>query len=98
MTATLHVLTGSTKPVARLADRSAAQDSGTGMVWREVDSAPLGQSVLLWAYGWRYPFPGRRVGDFGKVVLDNLKDGYETYATHWSVMPDGPLDRNSESD
>lgn len=63
-------------------------------MWKEIESAPLGKMVLLWAPIWRHPFPGQRNGDDGAVYVDTCEPeakGWQTFATHWVEFPDKPI-------
>jgi hypothetical protein len=64
------------------------------MKWLPIDEAPLGQTVLLWQRAWRAPFPGKRIGDMGRVVVDTCEmkaQGYETFCEMFAYI-DAPTD------
>jgi hypothetical protein len=54
--------------------------------WVKIDDAPLGEMGLLWHPLWRNTFPGCRIGDHGKVMVDTCEyeaRGREDFAHYW---------------
>jgi len=64
------------------------------MDWQPIETAKLGEKVLLWHRSWRCPFPGTPNGDAGAVYVDTCETqarGWQTYASHWApiILPVG---------
>lgn len=62
--------------------------------WQPIETAKLGEMVLLYSRGWRHPFPGCRNGDLGKCWVDTCEPeakGWQTHADWWMPFPELPL-------
>lgn len=73
--------------------------------WQGIETAKLGEKVLVWHAGWRCPFPGTPNGDFGAVYVDTCEveaRGWQTFASHWMpfarLPSSSPLPIRSEID
>ena len=67
------------------------------MEWQPIETAPLGEMVLLWDQVWRHAFPGQRngkaMGYYAPVYVDTCETeakGWQPIASHWMPLPKPP--------
>lgn len=63
--------------------------------WEPIESATLGETVLLWARGWRHPYIGVPNGSSGECWIDgvpNASKGWQTFAHFWMPLPSPPTE------
>lgn len=57
------------------------------MDWQEIETAPYGDTLLLFVPGTGVTVGHLSTGDF---VIDVLNECRETYASHWMPLPEAP--------
>ena len=82
--------TGGPAPSQRPAESGNGPSAG---VWLPVETAPIGDYILIWGGAWRHPFVGRYFGRDWWVFVDNADTNAtqsEYVATHWMPLPEPP--------
>lgn len=61
------------------------------MDWQPIETAPIGEVVLLWHPLWRHAYPGVALDNHGSVHVDTLDPGpggFLATARRWMPMPE----------